>query len=194
MAVSVVSICNMALAALGEAAKIASPSDTSTEAKRCRLYYEPARDAVLREHPWNFAQARAQLQQLSETVSFGFDNVFLKPSDCLRIIGIYGEDGSEVTDPGTWKDEGGRILSDEDTLYILYTRRVKDPQYFDPLFVEALHLRLAAKVAQATKAPANVRSELWSLYKIALAEAQSVDSTEGPDEEEFSSAWENSRY
>lgn len=62
MAVSAVSICNMALSRVGHHTEItASLSENTEAARQCNLHYEPARDALLRSHPWNFATRRTKL-------------------------------------------------------------------------------------------------------------------------------------
>jgi hypothetical protein len=62
MAVTDISIANMALSRIGHHNEVTVLADSGSEAQRqCYLHYEPARDALLRAHPWNFAVKRTKL-------------------------------------------------------------------------------------------------------------------------------------
>src|SRR3546814_6931193 len=86
---SVVSICNRALTLLGQKT-ITSLEDNSQAARLCVESYGPTRDAVLRDHPWNCAIARADLAALSEAPAFEFGRQFQLPPDCLRVLELWG--------------------------------------------------------------------------------------------------------
>ena len=60
---SVVDICNLALAHLGDDANIASidPPEGSAQAEHCARFYPIARDTLLQMHNWNFASKRVTL-------------------------------------------------------------------------------------------------------------------------------------
>ena len=58
-----VSICANALRRLGDD-PITSLTDDTERARLCNAFYEDARDACLRSHPWNFAITRASLNIL----------------------------------------------------------------------------------------------------------------------------------
>src|SRR3546814_2945523 len=103
---SVVSICNRALTLLGQKT-ITSLEDNSQAARLCVESYGPTRDAVLRDHPWNCAIARADLAALSEAPAFEFGRQFQLPPDCLRVLELWGS-------RARWKIEGRRLLSDVD--------------------------------------------------------------------------------
>lgn len=63
---SVVEICNLALAHLGDTASVASidPPEGSAQAEHCARFYPIARDSLLEMHTWNFAMRRQALAQL----------------------------------------------------------------------------------------------------------------------------------
>ncbi len=60
---SVVDICNLALAHLGDDANVASidPPEGSAQAEHCARFYPIARDTLLQMHNWNFASKRVTL-------------------------------------------------------------------------------------------------------------------------------------
>lgn len=61
MAVSEVSICNRALAAIGSRSTISSLTESSKEARNCNLIYTETRDEVMQMAFWNFAKKTAYL-------------------------------------------------------------------------------------------------------------------------------------
>ena len=65
---SVVDICNLALAHLGDDATISSidPPEGSAQAEHCKRFYTSARDTLLQLHPWNFASKRIALAELGD--------------------------------------------------------------------------------------------------------------------------------
>lgn len=62
-------IAKMALSLIGHhSTDISALADSGSEAQRqCYLHYEPARDALLRSHPWNFATKRTKLITQAES-------------------------------------------------------------------------------------------------------------------------------
>ena len=58
--ISKITICNLALAQLGQA-PISSLEQDDERARRLNLFYEPVRDEVLRTHNWGFAGAEEPL-------------------------------------------------------------------------------------------------------------------------------------
>lgn len=67
MAVTEVSIANMALSRVGHHNQITALSDNTEAARQCNLHYEGARDSLLRSHPWKFAKKRTKLITQAET-------------------------------------------------------------------------------------------------------------------------------
>jgi hypothetical protein len=67
---SVVDICNLALADLGDLANVSSidPPDSSAQAVYCSRFYPIARDTMLELHDWNFNTRRALLALLGGPV------------------------------------------------------------------------------------------------------------------------------
>lgn len=66
--VSIVSLCNRALAAIGTRSTIAALNEGSNEAIQCSLLYEPVRDQILGACEWGFANRTATLALLKEAV------------------------------------------------------------------------------------------------------------------------------
>ncbi len=151
--------------------------ENSKAARTCKLYYEPTRDEMLRAHPWNFAQARAALSQLTTAPPFGFLHSYQLPSDCLRVLSLNRLDAWEPT--GLFEIEGRRLLTNQETANIIYIKREEDPQLFDALFVEALSLKLASKLV-ATMTGDVQASQLFlrELGQMTLPTARRIDAGE----------------
>lgn len=158
------SICNMALARLG-AKRITSLTDASNEANHCALQYEPVRDALLRSHSWAFALSRASLSEDTAAPAFEFDNAFLLPSDCLRVVSLYYTDA-------TYRIEGKRLLTNDDEAQIVYIRRVTDPTEFDPLFVKVLACALAIELVMPLSQDKTLRDRLEAELSDRLSDAR----------------------
>lgn len=174
--VTEVSICSNALAKLGEDA-ITALTDNTVRARLCNRLYEPTRDAVLRDHIWNFALKRQELAQDSDEPAWGYSYSYTLPSDCLRVIKTdLDEDKLE------WKVEGRAILTDESSCSILFVKRETDPQQFDVLFTDCLQARLAFELCHGITGKQSLASEKWQEYNDKLRRAKGVDGQEGTTE------------
>lgn len=86
---SVVDICNLALAHLGDEATVSSidPPEGSAQAEHCARFYPIARDTVLEAHDWNFATTRGVLGLVgSAWPSWAF--CYELPTACVRVISV----------------------------------------------------------------------------------------------------------
>jgi hypothetical protein len=179
MATSEVQICNIALQMLG-ADPITALNEGSKRASLCKEFYEPARDATLRDHEWNFAQVRVLLVKEVATPAWGFDFQYQLPTDpyCLRVNEPYPME-AEWTVESDADGTGRKLLSDTDNIGIRYTARVTDPNLYTPLFVMALSANLAAMMALPLTEDFRQTQLMEAKYKALLNEAKSMDSQEG---------------
>lgn len=179
----------MALSLIGEAA-INSFDDDSTSARLAKLRYQPARDAVLRDHPWNFAIKRASLSALTAAPDWGYDVQYQLPADCLRLL--------EIDNPGKepFQVEGGKILTNLTApISIRYVAKITAAEQFDSLFVDALAAYLAAEWAERIMGGSTAKSsELRQTYEIKLQQARSMDGQESPPVLPEESSWIDSRF
>lgn len=175
---SEVDICNSALTLFGEATILAiDPPDGTLAATLCAQHYHKCRNAAMRAFPWGFAMKRAALNQLTAAPDWGFKYQYQYPPDCLRIWKI---EHSSRTD---WKREGDKILTDLQSLNVLYISKVIDPNQFDSLFLDALAARLGATLCIPLSGKKTTAEMLWGLYVKKIEEAQEIDSQEGEPEE-----------
>ena len=173
---STVDICNGALNQLG-ATTILSLTEDSKNARLCNQRYTQVRDSVFRSHPWNCLQKRVELAADTTAPAWGFKFAYTLPSDCLRLLKILDYDSN-------YKVEGRKVLSNTETMKILYVSRVIDPNEYDELLRETLSASLSADIAFAVTSNNTTSQNMYQLYQEKLKDARFVDSTEGQNVEQ----------
>lgn len=183
MAYSTVQICNLALSKIGdEGGQITAITENSKEGNLCAKFYEPALRETLRMHPWNCAKARKVLAKSTEDPAFGWNNAYPLPADCVRPLEISASDSTNRAYKYNteWSIEGRCILTNADSVYLLYVKYLTDPNMMDELFIRAFYTALALKLAYPLTEDrilvSNLRNEL---YEDILPEARRVNSFEG---------------
>ena len=214
MAVTDVSIVNMALLKLGADTITALTDTTSKEAVTANALWEQVRDYVLTAHEWKCAIKRADLElsewdatttfaegavvehegnvytalqeatnkdpetettywslAYSRTPEYEWDYQVALPSDCLRVLEIYGE----VIGEPTWAVEGGYLLSNDDAPVIKYIYRNETETSYDALLIECLVYKLAAEMAYAIVGKESVENNMLQKYQMKLNEARCKD-------------------
>lgn len=175
-----VSICSAALMMLGDA-PIATLDENTKRAMIVRTIYAQARDDVLRCHPWNCLTVRVLLSPETTVPAFGWTAQFIKPGDCLRVLGV----GDEDYGPDDYTTEGSRILANTDALKLVYVAR-KDEGEWDAnlvgLMTRRIQLDLAYPITKSTSLRDTLRQEYYAPRAGALAMAKAADGQENPPE------------
>lgn len=97
-------------------------------------------------YPFRCLQARQQLTVNAAAPDFGYNYSYNLPDNWLRMITLNDIDAWDNDD---WYEiEGRTLLTDHDEAKIVYTQYVDDSTKYDPLFVAALVVYLAAKLAK----------------------------------------------
>ncbi len=182
---SEVDICNMALAEIGEDTIIAL-TEGSKAGRLCNLLYSDTRDAVLREHPWNFAIKRVELARLTTDPIFEFDAQFQLPADCLRVT-------KTDDDLLPYRIEGSALLINTDSVKIEYISQVTDTTAFDSLFVEALSKKIASRLTFNLSDNNALTQFMESQYREKIKQARSMDGQEGTPRNIEADQWLNIR-
>ena len=169
-----VRILSHALMDLGED-RITSADQDTERARVVAEVYEDERDALLEEHPWNFAIARTGLARLGAAPAFGFAHAFALPADCLLVL--------EVSPAEAFDIEGSSLLSDADAVDVRYVRRITEPTAMPPTFRAALATRIAARVCKKITGSGAERERLEALYRERLRTAKSRDAQGGGSSE-----------
>ena len=95
MATSETIICNEALARI-KVPFITSLSEQSKAATYCNFLYSKARDFVLQDHGWSFAERRVYGAEITGVTPVGYEYAYEFPADALLIKRIFQEvEGAE---------------------------------------------------------------------------------------------------
>jgi hypothetical protein len=194
----VVDIVNQALSALGEA-RITSLDDPGQAAGLARSLYESVRDTEISRYSWNFARDRIQLPLLKEAPIFGWSYQYQLPPDCLRVLEagpwpLALTDDYIMAENRAWIIEGRNLLTNNGPpLNLVYLRRVEDPAFYPPAFVEVLAAKLAVRMCERL-AGSNSKRELAAReYDLALKQAKRVDAIQLPPQRPADSEWMTAR-
>lgn len=171
---SVVDICNLALARLGDEATVSSidPPEGSAQAEHCARFYPIARDTLLEAHQWTFCTKRATPAVIDAGI-VQWQYAYAAPADLIDIISVMNYQssddfsqplvidnqvlGSTNSGMGTYApqpysletlDDGTSvILTNQENALIRYTARITDTTKFPSQFVDALAWLLASYLA-----------------------------------------------
>lgn len=189
---TVVDICNLALAKIGDRANVTSidPPEGSAQADHCARFYPIARDEALEANDWSFASTYDSVAKVVYT-NARWAHCYALPADCLVVREVVLHHGQTVPlDPrrpqwelATRDDTGAKILMTHlgDVVSIRYTRRVVDPTRYSALFSAALVFLLASMLAGAViKGAAGVRTSqaMYVAYQNKMGEAAVNDANQ----------------
>ena len=185
--VALVDIGNLALRSQ-KRKRLTSWDDGSAESQYLKDFWPTTRDAVLREHPWNCATARALLAAETDVPAFGPVRFFGRLPDDLRVRAC------DVSKGIKWRVEGRRIATSAAApLKVIYTARITDPNIYDALLIEALHAKLQFHLALPLTQKKSLKDEAQEQYDDALMRARSADGQEGTKDQMFADVWLGAR-
>ena len=174
---SVVNMCNSALNLLG-ASTIAALTDDTKNARLCNQRYEPVRNRVFRSHAWNCLHKRVQLAQNSTAPIVEYDHAYALPSDCLRVLKIHNGTTDSIASALDYKLEGRNIVTDIDTVFLIYIALDTDPNNYDTYLRESISHQLAADLCYAITNNATLATNYMTRADERLREARFIDATE----------------
>lgn len=186
---SSVDICNFALRRCG-AERINSLADQTKEAIACNDAYTICKNALLAEHPWNFATRRVSLGLLVAAPLWGFDKQFQLPADCLRVIETEYDDleGFEYR-----VENNSVLLCNESSIKIEYISSLTTEAQFSPKFIEALGWKLAQELSYSLVQSIELMATIENKAKLEFANARLLDAQEGSPRQLRKSDWTNER-
>lgn len=170
-------IANIALGMIGNADGITSMNETSHEARTCRRFYDQAVREALEAYDWPFARTYGLPSVPQDYSLSGYSYAALWPSDALAIRGIARD---LVNEPDNefhiatvqLGDKVERVIhSDKAGGVIVYTRDVKDPSLFTPLFCGAAGSRLACYIALPITQDKGKRDDAEKRFELMLERA-----------------------
>lgn len=168
-------LANYGLAHLGEP-EIADINGTDQVSRLCKRFLQQTVDECLRAHRWNCATKRTTLSRLAAAPDHGLDYQYQLPGDFLRLHELNGE-AWEGSDEFFEVETGKVIVTDSEEAEIQYTARI-GASAMDPLLVEYIALKLAAKLAMPRKGRPEVQGQMVQLSRLALRKAARADAVE----------------
>ena len=193
---SEVQIAKLALQHIGDRWDISDLTEATPEAEQVNLVFDDTRDALLRQHPWNFAKKYASPATLSGTVPGNWTYMYTYPTDAVRVNGIIDpvETGTPI------KFEVARnasdvkvVLTDQEDAEFFYTARITDTVQFDPEFTMALSYALAARLAMPLTGERAIMGDMDTLARNIVNSAWETDSNEGIEEDLPEATWIQAR-
>jgi len=187
-------ICNMALSHISNKEIADYDTESSEEARVCRIFYPTAYLATLRDFFWPFATRTKSLTLIEENPTTEWAYSYRYPTDCVdikRILSGIRNDTRQSRVPFQISndDVGTLILCDQVSAYAEYTVNNVSTERFSPDFLLAFSYRLANYLAPRLTGgdPFKMQEKVMALYKIELSKAKANALNEGqPDEEPLS--------
>ena len=172
-----IDICNRALSLIGEDV-IASLDEASEPARKCKLWWDPSRQAVLRAAFWGSARKAAVLNLLDVTPA-GWSYAYLYPGDCLHARFIGGSQLPPFT-VSTLETTGGLnkvILTNATSPTLHYTFDNTDPTTWDIGLEQAVTHALAGNIAYALTGKRALKLDQFQLANqlIEIARGQAMN-------------------
>lgn len=188
---SEVAIANMGGSVLDEV-PLVSLDDPTSYARLCAREFGYARDELLRSHPWSFNKTMAVLAPDEDAPAFRWDYSYTLPTDCIRLYTLREyQNGAKIP----YEVMGRKIYSNvNDTLPIIYGKRITNASLFDPLFARALGCRLGLLAAQRVTGKAAYIDKAREMFAEAMQTAIHVNSLEMGSDHYVDSGWDGQGY
>jgi len=159
-------IANRALGRIGKG-RIASLTSDDDLVQYVNTFMGEAVEAVLSSRPWSIA-TRVALVRSTTAPAFGYDYAYDLPSDHINTITV-------ETDGSAYRPEGKTIVTDSETVSILYTARPADPDDLPGYLKKAISTNLAFLLSTALTSSEQLAARIAQEYALAMDEAVRAD-------------------
>ena len=155
-------------------------------------FYESAREQVLKDFDWNFANSYRELTltgNIPQNPKFLYE--FDYPNDCLfaREILPYGNNNIIEFEIAA-NSSGNKVINTNLIPAILrYTRIVENEVYYPSEFIMALSWYLAFLAAPSICGNRTIQNDCMAIYANMLAKAKALNASEGYVENDSSCNW-----
>lgn len=198
---------NLALAEV-PAAAVTSDTESSTEAKACRRFYDACLAELLDGYNWRWAIKQAVLAEVTNTRTDEWSYAYAVPSDCARPIAIAvpaltaeyppGPGESYPTDllngrPIPFDIQGETLYTNQEEATLRYSRSDVTLEDLPPLAGKALYLDLAARVSGFLTQRDERKAALLQVAQVALERARVADRQRQPVMNERTPDWIKAR-
>lgn len=185
-------IFNITLKNLRVSISIQNANQTDKNTIILNEYYDIAKEQVLKDFDWNFANS---YRELTLTGNIPMNPKFLYeydyPNDCVftRELISYRED-DEIEFEVAANSSGQKVINTNTAPAILrYTKAVDNEAFFTTEFTMALCWYLAFLAAPAITGNRSIQSDCLNVYTNILAKAKAINASEGYMKSKDSCSW-----
>ena len=175
MAISEVSIANMALAKIGEEL-ITSLDDNVKQAQYIKTIFPQVRRNFLTYYDWHFNRKIATLSYTTTTPE-DYTYEYILPTDFLKLLTI-NESTTE-----DFEIRGDKLYSDNDEIEIKYLADIEDFTFMPPMMAEALACLLASELAVVLTGDKQIKLNFYQEFQIKAREAYWLDMEQYKEDE-----------
>ena len=187
-----VEIVNQAFGLLN-ANEIVAFTDVSQEGKLATKFYASLRDAVLEEADWTFAINNLDIAaDVTPPVDKNWSTRYLIPNETLRVISVNGKTSKQRNK--AWVREGQYIFTNYGVCAAKLVSSITNPNYFSPMFVQALVYRFAWAWAMPITKSVKMRDGYKADYIDLVTEATTLDGMQGTPESTGQGRLVDARY
>jgi len=165
-------LCNRALMLIG-AEPIQSLQDSGIASQNLNVILPDAVQEVLCYHPYRCVRKRTSLAPLVDSPAFGFEYAYQLPSDFCSLYRVYSD--NVLLSNKEYQMEGSTILSDVESMDIVYIALPETPSSLTPAVQSAIVYLIAYKLAETTTHDDNLIMRLYQEYQTHLLESVKRD-------------------
>lgn len=185
-------IFNISLKNLRVSVSIQNANQTDKNTVVLNEFYDSARDQVLKDFDWNFANS---YRELALTGNIPLNPKFLYeydyPNDCVFAREIIPYTDKEIVEFEVSANESGQkvICTNLTPAILRYTRLIDNESFYTTEFAMALCWYLAFLAAPAITGNRNIQNDCMNIYTSILAKAKSINASEGYIKNNESCSW-----
>ena len=185
-------IFNIALKNLRVSVSLQSANQSDKNAVVLNEFYDSAREQVLKDFDWNFANSYRELTltgNIPQNPKFLYEYDY--PNDCVFAREIIPYTDKEIIEFEIAANLlGNKVINTNITPAILrYTKLVDNEAYYGSEFVMALGWYLAFLSAPSICGNRTIQNDCFSVYTGMLAKAKTLNASEGYIKNENSCNW-----
>ena len=189
-------IFNIALKNLRVSVGIQNANQTDKNTVVLNEFYDIAREQVLKDFDWNFANSYRELSltgNIPQNPKFLYE--FDYPNDCLFAREIVPFANNEIVEFEVSANASGqKVINTNLTPAVLrYTKTVDNEIFFSAEFVMALCWYLAFLCAPAITGNRSIQNDCMSIYRSMLLKAKTANASEGYINHSESCSWLDAR-
>jgi len=178
-------LANLALTMMGQK-QIGIITEDKPTAIRCNNLWEPSWEAFLQSHDWKFARKLQALALDASEPPIDFEYSYTLPGDCLmpRALVDYNNPFTlrAGNTPKTFDIVGGKLWTDVENAYLLYTANITDHNLMPPTIAMAFANYFAIQLCigmTGSKAVSKLRDQLREDTPLFMAEAIRINDISG---------------